>query len=496
MYNQINSDALTKAGRFLLSDVTLTSYQSADGANIPKRIGVRSLVVEINIYESIYSKGLSGNIVLVDGLNIANHLPLTGFERVEFKLATPGVAKGYDFTPETGHPMFIYKISGRKGIAPRTQMYVLHFCSKEMIDNEQIKVKQAYSGTIDEAVIDIFRNKLQSKKTLIVEETRGVRKYVMPRLKPFNAIDLLSKEAESKRFNNAGMLFYEDAVGYRFRSLENMLAITEGSARPVVGKFQMKPRSIKGGSGVTNIIEEMQTVDAYSILSQYDTLKNLSNGVYASRTITHDQFNKTFEEIDFDYHNFYQSIFHTEHDGNGGKTDNKGQLPLFNYKNNKFFSDFAEGTEYAFSTTSNIHDEHNYPDYGRTIPKRLAQRLSFASMNISLDARGFTGISAGDLCSFEMPSYEPAGGDNPLNYDPYMSGRYLVKSIRHKIDTSKDLHTMNLECMKDAVRKPYPEESIDTFTDRENTERLNVIQDQLDDLTIKGANEDDNTMLT
>ena len=33
MYKQIDRDRLTKAGRYLLDDITWVSYQSADGSN-------------------------------------------------------------------------------------------------------------------------------------------------------------------------------------------------------------------------------------------------------------------------------------------------------------------------------------------------------------------------------------------------------------------------------------------------------------------------------
>ena len=135
MYDQINADTLTKAGQFVLSDVHLISYQSNDGGSEPKKVSVRSQIIELNIYEDIFTKGLSGNVVIVDNQNVPNHLPLTGFERIEFKLNTPGISKGFDFTSVTGHPMYIYKISGRQEISPRTQVYVLHFSSKEILTN-------------------------------------------------------------------------------------------------------------------------------------------------------------------------------------------------------------------------------------------------------------------------------------------------------------------------------------------------------------------------
>ena len=53
MYNDINTNQLNQAGQYVLSDVVLTSYQSSEGRNEPKKISIRSLVTEINIYESI-----------------------------------------------------------------------------------------------------------------------------------------------------------------------------------------------------------------------------------------------------------------------------------------------------------------------------------------------------------------------------------------------------------------------------------------------------------
>ena len=490
MYSQIDTSKLTRAGRFLLDDIVLVSYQSADGSNKnAKSISIKTQVLEIDIYETLDGAGLSGSVMVADGQSVISHLPLTGYERIEFKLYTPGTSRGYDFTSITGHPMFIYKISNRTPLTPRSQIYVLHFCSREMIDNEMTRVNKSLTGAVDQMVVDIVRGDLDSKKNLIVEETRGLHKFAMPRIKPLNAIARLSTLSEPLKYNSSGMLFYEDSTGFRFRSLENMLAIG-GVARPVVAKFQQKPRNVKEGTGETDVIKEMQTVDGYTIKDQFDTLKNLSNGVYASRTITHDMFNKTFREIDFDYNTYFPTIFHTEHDGSGGKIDSKSQLPLFNFKENKMISDKPEGRLNFISTTEKIQNDYEGPDGERIYPASMAQKLSFKSQVISLDCRGFTGISVGDLCSFEVPSYEPVKKNDPMDIDPYMSGRYLIRKIHHNINTAKDMHTMNLECVKDAVRVAYPEENIDTFTSRENLDSITYLQYQLDEALINEGNKE------
>ena len=484
MYSNIDTNILDKAGRFALDDIALISYTSADGSNQnPKSISIKTLVLEMNIYESLEGPGIYGNIIVADGQAVLTHLPLTGYEQIEFKLATPGCSRGYDFSTRTGHPMHIYKISDRTPTTPNSQIYILHFCSKEMLNNEMVRVNKTLTGSVDQMVIDIFRNDIESTKNLIVEETKGIHKFVMPRMKPFKAISKLASCAEPLKYNSSGMLFYEDATGYRFRSIENMLAIA-GSARPVVAKFQQKPRNVKGGTGETDIIKEMQTVDNYSVKDQFDTLKNLSNGVYASKMITHDIYNKTFSEINFDYNTYFPTIFHTEHDGKGGLVDNKGQLPLFNYKDDKMISDKPEGTLNFVSTTEKLQNDYEGPEGERIMPNSMAQKLSFKSQVLSLDCKGFTGLSVGDLVSFEIPAYEPAGTDNPLHIDPYMSGRYIVRKIHHKINTSKDNHTMNLELIKDAVRVAYPEENLDILSKKENQDSLTYLQYDLDETIV------------
>ena len=264
MYNEINTNQLKQAGQYVLSDVVLTSFQSSEGRNEPKKISIRSLVTEINIYESLNNKVLSGNIVVTDAQNIPNHLPLTGFEQIEFKLFTPGTSRAFDFTAETGHPMHIYKISDRQGLNPRTQIYALHFTSKEMIRNEQIRVSRAFEDSSDNSILSIVRSELDSNKTLTLEETKGVHKYVMPRIRPFEAIDMLAKEAVSKLHNTPGMLFYENSLGFQCKSYESLLASTNTVARPVVALYRPSPANIRDEMGNRNIIKEMQTVQGFS----------------------------------------------------------------------------------------------------------------------------------------------------------------------------------------------------------------------------------------
>ena len=155
---------------------------------------------------------------------------MTGYERIEFKLYTPvRVEVTISLVLQATLCLSIKSVIDY-ALTPRSQIYVLHFCSREMIDNEMTRINRTYEVPIDTMVVDMMRSDLDSKKNLIVEETKGLHKFVMPRIKPLKAIAKLSSMSEPLKYNSSGMLFYEDSTGFRFRSLENMLAIN-GVAR-------------------------------------------------------------------------------------------------------------------------------------------------------------------------------------------------------------------------------------------------------------------------
>lgn len=487
MYSSIDTTALKRPGDFILSEILLTSYQSEGNNSTPKKIDVSTLLTELNIYESINNKTLSGSLVLIDAQNVVAALPLTGFERLEFKLFTPSISRGFDFTEKSGHPMYIYRIGQRQGINPRVQTYILYFASKEMIRNEQVRVSKAYTGQISNIVTQILRDPelLDTEKDIFIEETLGNHKYVVPLERPLDIIETLSLEARSKKYHNPGMQLYETSFGFNFRSYESMLAITDSKARPVVARFEPKPASVRI-NGNRDILQEMKIASEFTIKDQFNTLKNLRNGVFASIITQYNAYDKTHRDIIFDYNKEYELANHAEHDKDGGRTDNKGILPLVNV-GGKLMSEYHHGVQYMRSDTSNIHMNYETPPTSEIVPRRLSSKLAFETFKLELTVPGFTGLSAGELIAFDMPSYTPVSDTNPLDHDPYMSGRYLVSGIRHIVSVLNGKHSMVLECLKDSVKRPYPEELNDTFTGKEKEDRGIIDQYTLDETLI--ANE-------
>ena len=149
MYSQLNSNELKKAGDYVLSQISIISKESFDGSSAAKKIDITSLVVEINIYEDIDEKNLTGQVVISDSTGLPNNLPLTGNELLQFKLGTPGSERWFDFQK---NPMVIYKIGQRTVKNPRSQFYILYFCSMEQITNQTVKVQRSFEGSVDNMI--------------------------------------------------------------------------------------------------------------------------------------------------------------------------------------------------------------------------------------------------------------------------------------------------------------------------------------------------------
>ncbi len=234
-----------RPGAFQLSDIYLLSYTSADSAGKLTRLNIRELVQDINIYEDIEGDFLSGDIQLSDSGNIIQSFPLTGFERIEFYFRSPGTTKGFDFSVATGHPMFVYALENRQEVNPRFQVYSLKFCSLETLKNNQIRVSSAFATSIDEMVMRVCKEQLETKKDVFIEETSGTHKFVIPRLQPIDTIDFLAGNAVSKNFDNSGFLFYETAYGFNFKSYESLFKTTFSSPgtflKSSAPRFRSKP---------------------------------------------------------------------------------------------------------------------------------------------------------------------------------------------------------------------------------------------------------------
>jgi hypothetical protein len=280
--------------------------------------------------------------------------------------------------------------------------------------------------------------------------------------------------ARSKNFENSGFVFYEDANAFHFKSYEGLFCKTNGDPREAVAHYSPKAKNISTKGSERHTEYNLQSVEKFRVISQYDTLKNTAYGTYSSRLITHDLYHKTFNEFDYNYYLEYEKQKHLEE-------GLSGILPYFNYDNGESFGDKHEGVLYLQSETAKVHNTHELPQSKDILQKRISQKLAINSLVLEITVPGFSEVRVGNVVTFTMPNYARSSKEDKEAKDKYLSGRYLISAARHHVSAINKRHTMVLELIKDSFNEFLPEEAYDIFTNNEADDGLLYSTSHLDE---------------
>ena len=470
-----NSDVIENAGDYVLRGIILHNHEGEGVKAETRGVNIAPLVLELNIFESIYKNAVVGSVVVLDTQNIIGNLPIQGTERLSFKLSTPGAtgSASIDYSDTTGHPMYVYALTDRTQQADNAVSYVLHFASREFLRNVRTKVSKAYTGRLDEIVYAIFKDEegLDSRKNLDFQKTQNQDKFVIPNLPPMAAIQMIADRSLGDNSKSAGFHFYETTKGYQFRSWESLCVDSNGEPRPPKQTFEYRPANVgkKGPSGKDandiardSILDAYEEVETYKFLnSSHDTAANQAVGTYAHRVISHNLYDKSYNIKDYNYHVSFDDTKHTD------KLAGPSVVNTPVDYDNKGLSDYPEARVSLMSTTRFAHNEDSGA-YGVDVAqdgviegKRQGKRNEILSgTTLELRVKGQSFLSAGDVIQFNLPNID---ANNPKKkLDPQAAGRYIITNLRHRV-TDED-YIQVLECVKDATFKPYHTQNIKNYT--------------------------------
>ena len=425
---------------------------------------IKNVMIELNIFESIYSNALTGSIVIADAQNLIGKLQINGTERISFKLSTPGSIDErsiVDASVETGHPFHIYKITDKRQLNSNTMVYTLHFASREFMRNLRTKVSQAFDGRFDMSALKILTDEdlLDSKKQISFEPCGNSDKIVIPNLRPFDAINMMANRALPQMSNGVGYYFYETTKGIYFRSWDNMVSVRGSYDRPIAQEFNYMPQNIAADPQEYDdkINHDYKSVESYRFVNNFhDVAANTALGTYAHNVITYNIFDKSVNKIDYNYEYEFAQTKHTEV-ANEKSNRERYAIAASSYvdEDDKKISDYKESRVSLQPTTQFLHNEEKGAGYGIDVSqdgRKLAERESQLNQVtngtvLTMVVKGQSYLEAGDLIKFNMLTVDEK---NPTMYDPQYSGKYVITKIRHQV-TSKQ-YKMALECAKDSVK--------------------------------------------
>ena len=400
-------------------------------------LDIKGLMLEMNVYQSIFSPSLNGSLTIADSANHLQNVPFIGQEELEFKFGIPDL----DLIDFTNHRARVTKISNVVRTEERQQVYTLNFTSKEFVRNLRRKLKKSFKGNASQIIRDVLINNIATNKDLFLEETKQRLQLLGNNMSPFDFCSMAARRSSSRDFKSDGMLFYESTFGYNLRSYGSL------STQKEKIEYFVNPDSDRDTEA------DMHKVLEFRVMKLQDLLAHIKTGFLASTHHTYNANEKRYSTTNSQYFDSFAKFpFHTDKSPIYSRTpeDESGRT-VQDFVDSSIT--YSSSNPYLFTTSAS--DTTDYSNTSNLRPTRLFNNLSNDSIAVKCTVPGNSVLGAGDVVILNLPSLEPIP-DNSVGrnvYDRYLSGRYILTNIVHTL--SETGYTTTFDAVKDSVPLTY-----------------------------------------
>lgn len=390
------------------------------------KIDITSIFEEINIFDSLMMPVMSGTILIKDSIGLSGKLLFDGSETVLID-----IAKDKNSDIASFHKAFrIYKQTDRQNDGLNSEIYTLHFVSDELMYSDQKRINQAYELTYAEMVERILIDYLKVPKNNlkgIINPTSGIRKVVIPNLRPLDAISWIAKRCVDSN-QSPNFMFFQNIAGYNFASLSTLLIQQE------ILDIKFEPKNQPGKTA----IEEISSARALEVISQANEIEKTRSGVNASKFIGFDPLTRTIATKNISYGDHYLNMKHSNDNPNFSQIKNRdGVNNTETFDANKSVSIFGTARQFSEyikkkdpSSISKEENVENWLSQRRSIIKNLMTK------RVKLVMPGNFQLSSGFNINLVVPQFaKKEKGDD--NTDPSLSGKYIIVASRQIIGYEK-----------------------------------------------------------
>jgi hypothetical protein len=427
----MNQDNIQQSTDFKINELSILSKGG-------KKIDVREMFEELNLYDSILMPVRSGNIMLRDTQGLSEILSLDGTEYL-----VVNIEKSENVSLQFVAAFRIYKQSLRKKENETSESYVLHFVSDELIYSSQQRINQTYEGTYADAAVSILIDYLKIPVTEfkgLFDLSYGVRRFTIPNLKPLDAIEWCAKKAIDKNGAPA-FIFFQNQFGFNFCSLSSI-----AKQRP---SFTIN-YSVKNLTD--DVGDEILGARGYKILNQFDFLKNTSAGVYSGTFIGFDPITRTISKGTQSFLDIYGKMDHSNAQPNLAADKNReGKFNIEMTDSRKSVYSFAESQKYSTyvkqrdpTSISKIDDSHNY------ILQRKAILEGYMNKKIRVLMPGNFALTSGFNVRMNFPA-RTEKNEQREELDTTLNGTYSIIATRHII--KYNMHETIIDVASDSSQK-------------------------------------------
>jgi hypothetical protein len=310
-------------------------------------------------------------------------------------------------------------------------VYMLDFCTKEFIANEQSRVVTRFEQNISEAVKKILTDSkgLQVKKKLDIDETAVPYNFIGNDRKPLYVCTWLASKAVPKSAGGingaAGYFMYETSEAFKFKSIDVLLK-QEPKKKYVYTNATKKPEGYDG-----------KILDV-KIDRNIDLQQNMSLGMYHNRSIFFDFYAMDYQvrtysleqdqkpkiEIAADNILFVDKVFTQIPTRFMNHVLDLGTLPS------------GKDAKEQLKTWKAKPTDPNY-DAPKTMVQSIMRYNQLYSIKTHIMIPGDFSLHAGDMIECDFPDLAKIENKQP---NKQTKGKYMIASLCHRI-TPNDCFT-------------------------------------------------------
>jgi hypothetical protein len=428
---------------------------------------VTSLIPSLSINFSIESETLYGKARFIDSVGLLEGTdksnPLRGEEQIIFELADSKTinATGGSESGNLDNPYrfvcFIYKIDNVSTKEVNDALvYDVHFISYQAFKAGTHEIIRAFKEvTVSDIVETIFTDYYlknenvsfipqEQRKPIEIEETDGVVRCTIPKLRPEEAMTFLSRRAYSSDSPSCSFMFFESSRAFNFVTYEKMLQLAEENPDRLFKLTYLDaiPNTLEYFDAQINNLEVIENT------SRVNTLDDLYNGAYRNKVFELDiisrQLNLLDEKGQYDYFDRRRSYFQSgdnvsiedRHTQNFIRSIQKDRDPP-DYPQKKFLIVANYTTDIDIpeqQQTGALVDAVLPADmfYAEITSNRQAYKKHIESITVDAIGPGRFDITAGDIIDLDVKKFQNADGDTgKFVLNERLSGKYIVKSVAH-----------------------------------------------------------------
>lgn len=413
-------------------ELTSLYMESESGA----KVDLKPLYQTISFVEDMGKVAISGSVLIKDAVNLFESFPVSGYEKIHITFRTPGInseyiKKSFDVTEVTD------KV---RSANERAEIYRVKFVSPSVFSNKSIKISKSFTGKISDIASQIYSDYIGGK--LETQETKNEQRYVIPRWSPFKAIEWLSQRAiPAKKGEETNYMFFENLDGHKFVTISELC-----SQEPVMRYYNVPTKVREPGKRESeNFSRLFSNLKTYRVLKTSQKLKEFMDGAFSSVLYVHDVTTKQWGRFVYNYNEENESVRKLEKEKLTKNTDK-----------------YVDSPAVAFNLTTKQtglmgKDHPNIQNHEEWLQKGNAQRILLDSVKLRVKVSGNSRLRIGDVVEVFVPKSGSVKTSDTEWYDPYISGKYLVTTLRHTITQEGYTNTMLLS--KNSYDKGIPDKS-------------------------------------